>query len=303
MLFNGVKYPELAGIDLNHLRALHALLEEASVTRAAQRLGITPPAASNALRRLRDLLGDSLLVRVGQGMVRTPKGEALRGPASTFMAAAQALVFPGGFDAKQWQGVFPLLISDYVYATIATPLERLLAEHLPGAKVRVHMPGAIDPEHWLAEREGLVIDPYGERPTRGFAELLYEERMVLVMRDTDCLPNEVSLDTFCDLRHLLVSPGGRPGSIIDRRLQALGRSRDVVHEVPTFFLAAHILAHSDLVSALPERFAKLVAPHFGLVVRALPLETPTIRFWVSGHRRHVDSPLHQLMGSLIRRAS
>jgi DNA-binding transcriptional LysR family regulator len=118
---------KLSGFDLNHVRALHFLLEEAHVARAARRLAITPAPASNALLRLRREFEDPLLVRVGRGFVRTPLAEDLRGPARDVLAAAERLVSAAvPFDPATDEGTFVVLATDRVADVLTGPLDRAL---------------------------------------------------------------------------------------------------------------------------------------------------------------------------------
>jgi len=297
--------PDLAAIDFNHLRSLHVLLDEANVGRAAVRLGITPPAASNALRRLRDQLGDPLLVRAGSSMVRTSLGEALRGPAADFMRAAEALVNHGHsrFDPTSWRGEFSLFTSEYVFVSLGARLEVALRAQVPGLDLtvaRVHGDVAM----WLRGQDGLAITPLTSRSPEVRQEELFTDRMVAVLRREHPLAgSRLTLARFCSLEHVLVSLRGRPGSMVDPILEGLGRRRRVVRVVPSHALAAHIVATTDCVTTAPARYVESVGERHGLVGRSLPFDLDTVTFRTQWHRRHDASGIHVEMRRILREAA
>ena len=295
----------LPSVDFNHLRALHVLLEEASVGGAAKRLRITSPAASNALRRLRDLMGDPLLVRSGRAMVRTPLGEALRAPAAEFVRAAGSLMRQrnGNFDATTWRGTFSLLTSDYVYLTLVDRLERCLRLRAPGVDLEIEAVRN-DDIGWLRQNEGIAITPVRVPHADVSRAPLFREHMVVTMRAGHPMSDKrMTLKRYCELNHVLVSLRGQSGSMVDRLLAQHDRARRVARTVPTHTLAAHVVASSDFVSTLPASFVRAVDDQYGLVARPLPIDLPAFDFYMSWHRRHDASPLHSFMRQLLREAA
>ena len=150
----------LAGVDLNLLVALDALLAERSVTRAAERVGLSQPGMSNTLARLRKLFGDPLLVREGMALVPTPRGEALREPVREALGLIQqALAGRPGFDPARDRATFTVSCSDYSLLMLIGPLVRRLAAAAPGLTIQV-LPRVADAVRLL--RDGgadLVIEP------------------------------------------------------------------------------------------------------------------------------------------------
>lgn len=296
---------QLSNIDLNQLRALHILLEEVSVGKAAARLAITPAATSNTLRRLRDFFGDPLLVRAGQQMVLTALGESLREPAAEFMRSAECIVSTNrdGFDARSWRGTFTLLTSDYVYLSLGERLEALLRVRVPGLNLAVNSVGSDDTQ-WLRRNEGLAITPIAGKTDEVRFEPLFEDRMVVAMRADHPLANKrMTLTRYCSLAHILVALRGRPGSLVDNQLLQQGRSRRVARIVPTHLLAAHLVSSTDLVSALPQRFVDAVGSRLNLVAHPLPVEVKNVTFGTCWHRRHDGSQIHLAMRALLTEAA
>ena len=146
----------LAGVDLNLLVALDALLAERSVTRAAERVGLSQPGMSNTLARLRKLFGDPLLVREGLTLVPTPRAESLRQPVADALSLIQhALDDRPGFDPAADQATFTVSCSDYSLLMLIGPLVRRLAAAAPGLTIQV-LPRAPDPVRLL--RGGDVLE-------------------------------------------------------------------------------------------------------------------------------------------------
>src|SRR5258706_707683 len=150
-----------SSFDLNHARALHHLLEEAQVSRAAHKLGITPAAASNALHRLRVDFGDPLLVRSGRMLTRTTRAEELRGPAKQVMLAAERLFEQGRpFDPATASWEIILTASDRSAELLLPTLDRFLRERAPRAQLSVRTM-TVDIGAFLRERGGIAIVPKG----------------------------------------------------------------------------------------------------------------------------------------------
>ena len=170
----------VAGLDLNHVQALHHLLEEAHVARAAKKLSITPAAASNALRRLREELGDELLTRDGSGLVRTTLGEQLLEPAREVIAAAErlfAVAIP--FDPATFDGDVPIATSDRVAGALLANLDATLRASAPRACLRIR---SIPPDlaDWSRTTFGVVIGAMEDEALS--SEVLFRERYVLLVR-------------------------------------------------------------------------------------------------------------------------
>src|SRR5271168_217254 len=132
-----IRSMNLNSLDLNLLVALEALLKEASVSRAAMRIGLSQPATSHALQRLRDLIGDPLLVRVGARMELTPRAMALRGPLAQTLEQVRGLFVPDAFDAAQSDRQFRLMMPDLAVELLMPPLMAQIAELAPNVRIDV----------------------------------------------------------------------------------------------------------------------------------------------------------------------
>ncbi|RKH57560.1 LysR family transcriptional regulator [Corallococcus interemptor] len=295
---------KLSAFDLNHVRALHHLLEEAHVTRAAKKLGITPAAASNALHRLRVDFDDPLLVRNGRSLVRTQRAEALRAPAKEVMLAAGRLFDQGRpFDPATATWDLYVTTSDRVAELLLPTLDRLLAARAPGAllTLRTQTP---DLGAFLREHGGVAIVPdiAKERDLR--SQRLFADELVCVMRGAHPLATgRISLKRFTEWEHVLVAPlaQSRRGGI-DALLEKEGFSRRVTRVVTTFSLALPLVQGSDRLVVLPRSFASAHAKALGLVLRPLPVPMPPIEMLLAWHLGHEGDPKHAWVRALVQDA-
>lgn len=294
-----------SAFDLNHARALHHLLEEAHVTRAAKKLGITPAAASNALKRLRVDFGDPLLVRAGRLLARTPRGEELRGAAKDVMVAAERLFEEGRpFDPKTASWEILLTTSDRVADLLLPSLDQLLRKRAPFATLSVRTM-TTDIGAFLRERGGVAIVPgtFKERDLR--SEPLLEEDFVCVLRRGHPL-GRVRLTTkrLAALEHVLVAPiGASSRGFVDKLLAQEGLSRRITRVVMTFSAVPPLLSHSDRVAILPRTFAAAHARAFGLELRPVPLAMPVIELSLAWHVGSEHDPKHAWTRQLVRDAA
>lgn len=302
--------PHLAGVDLNLLVVLHALLEEQNTTRAARKVGLSQPAVSHALARLRDLLGDPLLVRVGQGMKLTAKAEGLRSRVATVVEDLEGVLRPTPtFDPRTAQRTFRICATDYAQLVLFPALQARVAEQAPSVDIHV-MPFT---ERSVIERlraggDGDVA--VGLFPAEVAGELgrlkLYEDDFVGLARKGHPSANgTLTLTTYCALSHLLVSPRGKPGGVVDRALARLGCSRRVAVQVPHFLVTPHLVASSDLVIALPSRVAKAFVPLLPLQTFGLPPELAIGPMTMSmvWHRSADTDPAQMWLRSMIERTT
>lgn len=274
---------KLAGIDLNLLTALDALLEARNVTRAAQSLGLTQPAASHALRRLRELLGDELLVRTAGGMVPTPRALELRPAVRAALEAAEVVLRAApAFDPATAERTFVVNMVDQAAFLLMPPLVERLSREAPRVRIEIR-PGPVDV---LAEDLDLLVGLFRTRPANVRDEPLFREEFACVIRKGSAASRgRFDLDRFLSLPHLLVAPRGAPGSPLDDTLAKAGHKRRVVLTVPHFLVAPHVIARSDLVWTAPARLAKAFAAQLPIVTREPPFRIEGFRVAMRWHQR------------------
>ncbi|MEZ4241437.1 MAG: LysR family transcriptional regulator [Myxococcota bacterium] len=290
----------LAEVDLNLLVVLDVLLEERSVTRAATRLGRTQPAVSRSLGRLRSLLGDPLLVREGGGLVPTPRAAALAAPVRALLQDVVAQVLASDdFDPARAARRFTVATTDYVERVLLPrPLARI-AREAPGCQiVLTHAPDPLA----VAGDVDLLFTPLFAPGRQVRIRPLVDDTFVCVVRsDHPCLaqPAGLDLEAYLALPHLLVAPRGNPGSIVDDELAALGRTRHVAVQVPTFLSAPALVAASDLVWTLPQHLARALAAEARLATVPTPLPVPGFTVHLAWHERWQHDPGHAWLRRLL----
>jgi len=291
-------------LDLNLLRVFDTVMAEGSITRAAERLAMTQPAVSNALKRLRDSVGEDLLTRAARGVAPTAFGEALWPQVRSALGQLRAALEPGDFDPALDARVFRLTMADAMAAFLLPALMARFAAL--GARCQIEVRPLLDrdPRELLAHADidvalGHFPEVLAALAAQGrVAPLrhrrLGEGRYVCVMRAGHPLAGApLTLAAFCAAEHVLVSFSGRPHGFVDQALAAQQRSRRVVLTVNQFFTAAQVVAQSDLLTVLPERFLPLTGLEDRLVVRELPVEPGTVYADAIWHVRHDRSAAHQ----------
>jgi DNA-binding transcriptional LysR family regulator len=294
--------PNLSGIDLNLLVACEVLLSERSVTRAAERLGVTQSAASHALARLRELFGDPLLVRARSGMVLTPHAESLAPALSEALSGlAQVLGRGQRFDPAADRRRFSIATSDYAQILVLPALVERLSATAPGIDLAIRGPTSEAARALEAGELDLVIGPITEDPPGIRALSGFEDRFVCVVRrgHPALRGGTLELEHYLTLGHVLIAPRGIRPSQVDLALSAVGKARRVVVEVPNFLVAPELIARSNLVLTLPSRLAAWFAPGLGLEVHAPPIEIGGFSFHVFWHERSQHDAGHAWFRTLV----
>ena len=304
-------------LDLNLLRVFDEVMVERSLTRAARNLSLTQPAVSNALRRLRETLGDDLVVRSGQGMAPTPRALALWPTVREALRQLQASLAPGGFEPASASTTFVLAMADATAAELMPGLVDTLEQQAPGVSLRVVPLTTRDPRRLLDEE---VVDlAIGHFPSLladlvvraqsgdGVAfghQRLYDGEYVCVMRKGHALAaGPLTLNRFCAARHMLVSFSGRPYGFIDESLATIGRKRQIVLTVNQFFTAGRVVANSNLLTVLPRHFVGVTSIADQLVQRPLPFDVAPVNVDAVWHRRVDAQSAHVWLRKAVQRSA
>jgi DNA-binding transcriptional LysR family regulator len=263
----------LAALDLNLLVALDALLKEASVSRAALRIGLSQPAASHALQRLRDLIGDPLLVRAGARMELTPRALALRAPLAETLEQVRALFVADAFDAARSERQFRLMMPDLAVELLMPRLMEKITKAAPHVRIDVvpwRGPAIFHAE--FARTIDLVISI--GNAFKGFhRHLLYTDADALAVRRGHPIGAKLSKrDLFLKARHVAVIIRGRNEDLIDTWLRTKGIERHIALVVPGYIEALHVTARTDLVAFVPRRLIAALTKQLSLKTIAPPLD-------------------------------
>ncbi|ACM31582.1 LysR family transcriptional regulator [[Acidovorax] ebreus] len=304
-------------LDLNLLRVFDEVMAERNLTRAAEKLAITQPAVSNALRRLREVLGDELVTRRGHGVEPTPRALALWPAVRHALAQLQETLSPGRFDPASAQTTFVLAMADATGATLIPPLIEIVEREAPGVSLRVVPLTTRDPRRLLDDESAdmavgyfpsvladLTARAQSDNVVAHESTRLYDGQYVCVMRaDHPLAAVPMTLDLYCAARHLLVSFSGKPFGFIDGALAALGRERRIVLTVNQFFTAGRVVATTDLLTVLPRHFVGVASVRDELVWRPLPMTLPPVHVDALWHRRRNHDPAHRWLREAIARAA
>jgi DNA-binding transcriptional LysR family regulator len=290
---------ELRSVDLNLLVVLDALLEEAHVTRAARRLGLSQPATSNALDRLRHLLGDPLLERGRGGLRRTPMSEALRTPLREALTAVRGVVRRPGHDLATIRQTVRLLMADAPAAAVLVALQAKLGRTAPGITLAL-LPwaGATDALARLhrgdADLVASVLPPLGAPLHQ---RRLLEERYLIAMRPGHPAATAFDLAHWLAYPHILVSGHGGTETPLDAQLAEQGLVRRIGMVVPSFLMVPPLLAGSDLIAMLPTRCVPAGAT---LTLRPPPLPVEGFQLDLAWHdRRRGDAVVMHVAEAIL----
>jgi DNA-binding transcriptional LysR family regulator len=300
-------------LDLNLLRVFNEIMTERSLTKAASKLALTQPAVSNALRRLREALGDDLLRRSGHGLEPTPRALALWPAVQQALLALQESLAPGRFVPAQASTTFVLAMADATAAELIPGLVQVLDQAARGVTVRVVPLTTRDPRRLLDEEAADLAVGYfpsvlasltaqaqaGEAVTFDHQRLYLTEYVCVMRRDHPLAQQELTLERYCSARHLLVSFSGRPYGFIDEALAGLGQQRHIVLTVNQFFTAGRVVAGSDLLTVLPRRFLSVTGIADRLEVRELPFAVPVVHVDAIWHRRLQHSSAHTWLRGVL----
>jgi DNA-binding transcriptional LysR family regulator len=292
----------LRTVDLNLLVALDALIAEQHVTRAALRCGLSQPAMSSTLRRLRDLFGDELLVRTTAGMEPTPRARHLIGPVRQVLQDITRIIeAERSFAPLDSARTFSMRMGDLHDVLIMPHIVARLEREAPGIALRVaHLP----PDQTVAALEAGEID-FGistglDHPKTIRSVPLYRDRIVCVFRKGHPharLP--MTLENFLALRHIKIAQSPTDTRFVDDAITRLGRTRNVVLNVQHWLGAPEIVRGTDLVSVMWERMASRMSQNDSLVLGELPFALKPFHFCLYWHRRHDGDAAHAWMRQLV----
>jgi len=291
-------------LDLNLLRVFDAVMAEGSLTRAAERLAMTQPAASHALKRLHVAVGEELFHRTAFGMRGTARAELLWPQVRAALAQLQTALSPRSFDPATDAATFHIAMADATAAMLLPPLVSAIEEQRALANIRTLPLTTRDPRRLVEAGDAdLAIGYFPNAIAAILAQgddatlrhrLLYATEYVCVMRREHPLAaTDLTLDAFVDAHHMLVTFSGRPHGFVDEALATLGRHRRIVLTVNQFATAGSVVARSDLLTVLPRQFLPATGVEHRLVHKPLPLPLAAVNVEMMWHLRKDDDPAHR----------
>lgn len=283
-------HARLRRLDLNLLLALDALLSEASVTRAAERMGLGQPAVSHALSRLRAVFDDPLLIRESGVMVLSDRARALAGPLREVLKQLERIVGEGGtFDPGASQEVFRVGVSAHVEAVLFPELVAHIVGKAPGVRlIATHIPRRQAGELLDSGDVNVAIGALDDAPARWHRQSRLFEEGFAVIYDAD-YGEPRTLRAFLDRPHALVTTQADLTGRVDRLLMDQGKARNVVYSTPNFVTLSHIVKGTPLLACLPESLTCL-AESMGLSKCRPPFDLGRFTISMMWHVRTDQNP-------------
>jgi DNA-binding transcriptional LysR family regulator len=305
---------DLQNLALNLLRIFDAVMSEGGITRAAERLQMTQPAVSNAMRRLTQALGERLLTRESRGVRATAFAERLWPQVRDALAQLTRALQPDAFDPATDSGLFVIGMADATAAVLMPPLAQALEAARSRSAVRCVPLLSREPRRPLERDEiDLAIGHFPEAAALQAAEgdLAPLRQMRLLAGDYQCVMRrghplataELTLDAFCSARHVQVSFSGRGHGAVDQALASLGRSRTLAMTVNQYLTAARIVSGTDMLTVLPRGIVPGTGLGETLVERPLPLAAGGLIVDAWWHLRHETAPRHRWLREQVRLAA
>ena len=311
-----------SSLDLNLLRVFDALIEERSVTRAGDRLGLSQSAISHALGRLRYVLNDELFLRSPDGMQPTARAAEIAPRLRQGLLQLQRALTPIEFAPERTDRRFTIICGEYVGAVLVPSLIARLREAAPNAEFRIRPSSLGVAETLLSGRADLAIGSFRRVPEWAASEALFRETRVWVLSaDHPAAWQELTLERLAELSHLVISATGEDehavdGYVVDHGLERLvarseigalrgalasrGLRRIVSLTTPHFLAALAVISHSDIAAPMPRRLATAFAGAYRLKLFEPPYVSPPFEVMALWHREHGEEPALAWLRSIVR---
>jgi DNA-binding transcriptional LysR family regulator len=292
---------DIRAVDLNLLKAFDALTNERAVTRAAERIGLSQPAMSHALSRLRSLFSDDLFVRTPVGMEPTARAREIAPLVAAAIEHIEAALNLGiGFDPAKSTGIFTAGMAEYAEVALVGRLAEAFAREAPRATLRLTPLTGIDAAEQLDRGAiDVAIAHLGTVPPHIESILLLCDPFVVIARPGHPIARQnLSIEDYAALNHVLVSPRGDTSGALDRILVDFGLRRRIALLVATYLALPVALAASDLVATVPSRTARQIAATAEIEIMPLPIDFSTT-VSMAWHRRAKSEPAQAWFRALL----
>jgi DNA-binding transcriptional LysR family regulator len=299
MLF--IRSMDIRAVDLNLLKAFDALTNERAVTRAADRIGLSQPAMSHALSRLRDLFADDLFVRTPTGMEPTARAREIAPLVAAAIEHIEAALNLGiGFDPAKSAGIFTAGMAEYAEVALVGRLAAAFADQAARATLRLTpLTGADAAEQLDRGAIDVAVAHLNTLPAHIESIVLLRDPFVVVARRGHPIAGQqLSLEAYAALNHILVSPRGDTSGALDRILVDFGLRRRIALLVATYLALPVALAASDLVATVPSRTARQIAATAEIEIMPLPLDF-SMTVTMAWHRRAASEPAQAWFRALL----
>jgi DNA-binding transcriptional LysR family regulator len=301
----------ISRIDLNLLVYLDVLLREKNVTRAADQLGITQPAMSNGLRRLRDLFNDPLLIRTSEGMTPTERAAELQPLVREVLSKVEMVVQPGDFDARESDRVFRIMASDYAESTLFPRLLEAIREQAPHISLDILTPSDVTFLDVEKGKVDMAINRFDQVPKSFHQVTLWRDNFCCLMSSSNPALENFNLDAYLGAFHIWVSKTGMgvgtgmsPRDVqklgwVDEALADIGRRRHIRIFTRHYQVAALLAQQPDLIATMPMRAALLHNDDTRLAIRKPPFPIVPIELKMAWSPLLQHNPGHIWLRRLI----
>lgn len=306
----------LSRVDLNLLKYLDVLLREKNVTRAAEQLGITQPAMSNGLKRLREVFSDPILIRTSDGMTATERALELQPQVRQVLAQTEQMLTPDEvFQPRQSRRVFRIMTSDYAEATLVPHIVRRLREEAPGIVLDFLTPSDVSYADMEQGRVDMAINRFNEIPQSFHQVTLWRDSFSCLLNRANPIAGTFDLDAYLTAQHIWVSKTGfgagfgmnpeKLGGLgwIDQALMRLGKSRKISIFTRHYQMPALLALNNDLVATLPSRVARMQAENPALVIKDPPFDIPEFELKMAWSPLLQHNVAHRWLRKLIQDVS
>ncbi len=302
----------ISSVDLNLLKYLDVLLREQSVTRAAEQLGITQPAMSNGLKRLRQLFGDPLLIRTSEGMTATERAQELRPLVRQVLAQTELMLTPDEvFRPEASRRVFRIMTSDYAEATLVPRIVRRLRREAPQVVLDFLTPSDVSYADMEQGRVDMAINRFNEIPGSFHQVTLWRDAFSCLLNRDNPIADGFDLDAYLSAQHIWVSKTGfgvgfgmNPDKLgglgwIDQALMRIGKARRISIFTRHYQMPALLAMNNDLVATLPQRIARMQARNPDLLIKEPPFEIPAFELKMAWSPMLHHNTAHRWLRRLI----
>jgi len=300
--------------DLNLLIYLDVLLRERSVTKAAQQLGITQPAMSNGLKRLREVFGDPILVRTSDGMSATERAQQLQPLVRNILAEVDSAVQPtGAFEAEGSGRMFRIMVSDYAESTLVPAIVKRLRQEAPGVVLDFMTPSDVTYKDLEQGKVDMAINRFDELPQSFHQKTIWTDGFSCLLNPDNPLAKNFTLEAYLQANHIWVSKTGmgvgtgvNPSKDkavqlgwVDEALAELGHNRKISVFTRHYQMPALLAMNNDLIATLPTKAAQMQAQGSGLILLPPPFPVPPFELKMAWSPLLHHNPAHQWMRALI----
>jgi DNA-binding transcriptional LysR family regulator len=289
-------------IDLNLLIVFDALMRERNLTRAGRLLGLSQPATSHALARLRQMLHDDLFIRSPEGMQPTPRAQQMAEPIRDALRVLRLTLEPEEFDVARSTRGFSMVVNNYAARAIVPTLARKVGESAPNVSLDIRPVGMADVLVQLdAGGADVALAQLVDGGERFKCVRVTDDDYVVILDKAHPAAQEpsISIERFVEIPHVVITSSGDDTSFVDRALEERGFARKVATRVP-FLSIVLMLVGADRLSILPRRSANGLSLVCPLVVRELPFPSPRITLSMIWHRRLDNQPAQRWLRGMIR---